>query len=290
MTRTRVGRMVLAMSMVISIALVSGCSLAKEATSSPAQQSQAAAAPAQNNDQMSVLDVVQKRGKVLVGIGLGNPPWGSYDKNNQPMGFDVDVANAVAKELGVQLEIVPTEATNRIPYLLTGKADVIISSFAATPERAKSVAFTQPYAPYKVVLLGRKSDTSIKSYKDLAGHTVAVVRGTTQDTMLTAIAPQGTNIVRYEDDPSATLAFQQNKAETLAQGEVALLYLAKSNPDYEIKGVIGQTFPAMAVRRGDQDWLNWLNVFLMNYGSTGKLAAMYEARFGVPFTTSLPQY
>lgn len=277
------------------LVLVSGCTLGQK-VSDPTSQAPTApvstTAPAASaGSESSTLDTILKRGKVIVGLGLGNPPWGTYDKDNKPVGFDVELAQAIAKGLGVEIEIVPTESNNRIPFLLTGKVDLVLATFAATPERAKSVAFTTPYAPFKVSLLGKKSDTGIHTYRDLAGKTVAVVRGSTQDTLLTELAPKDTKITRYEDDPSSRLAFQQGKTDFLAGGEVGLLQLIKSKPaEYELKGVIGQTFPTIGVRRFDQDWLNWLNVFLMNHGASGKLGLMYEKWFEVQMSSVLPNY
>lgn len=237
----------------------------------------------------STLDQVLKRGKIIVGIGLSQPPFGMYDANKQPSGFDVDLAKLIAQELKVEIEWVDTSAVNRIPYLLTNKVDLVVATFGPTPERAKQVAFTKPYVAWNLVLLGWKSDRSIRSYTDLKGKTVGATRGTTQDIAITRLAPDA-KIIRYEDDATSKLAIQQRKVDALATGEVMALHYAKENKELEPKGVISRSWATMAVRRGDPDWLQWLNTFLDWHGGQGKLAELYEKWNGVEMSPALPSW
>nr|MBF0684736.1 transporter substrate-binding domain-containing protein [Pseudomonas sp.] len=84
-------------------------------------------------------------GKVRVGILLDVPPWGMNDENGQPTGLDVEVAQLLAQELSVELEIVPVTGTNRIPNLLSDQVDIIIAAMGANSERAQQIMFSQPY-------------------------------------------------------------------------------------------------------------------------------------------------
>ncbi len=237
----------------------------------------------------STLDQVLSRGKLIVGIGLGAPPFGMYDANKQPAGFDVDLAKMIADELKVKIEWVDTTSVNRIPYLLTNKVDLVIATFGNTPERAKQVAFTKPYSSWNLVLLGWKKDRDIKSYKDLKGKTVAVTRGTTQDIAITKLAPEA-KIVRYEDDPVAMLAFENRKADVLPTAEVLALQKVRDNKEMEIKGLVARSWAAIGVRRGDFDWLQWLNTFMDWYGGQGKFAELFEKWNGVEMPTALPHW
>jgi polar amino acid transport system substrate-binding protein len=239
----------------------------------------------------STLDQVLKRGKLIVGIGLGVPPFGSYDADKKPVGFDVDLAKLIAHELKVEIEWVDTTSVNRIPYLLTNKVDLIIATFSATPERAKQVAFTKPYAVNRLVLLGWKKDRDIKSYKDLKGRTVGATRGTGQDLAITELAPEA-KIVRYDDDPITMLAFDQKKVETVATAEflAAAKYKLKDSKDLEIKGEITRTFLTIGVRRNDQEWINWLNTLFDSYGGLGKFAEMWEKWVGTKMAPTLPTW
>ena len=237
----------------------------------------------------NTLDQVLKRGKIIVGIGLAQPPFAMYDADKKPAGFDVDLAKLIAQELKVEIEWVDTSAVNRIPYLLTNKADLIVATFGPTPERAKQVSFTKSYVAWNLVLLGWKKDRDIRSYKDLKGKTVGATRGTTQDIAITKLAPDA-KLIRFEDDATSKLAFQQRKVDALATGEVMALHYARENKEMELKGVISRSWAAMAVRRGDPDWLQWLNTFLDWHGGQGKFAELYEKWNGVEMSPALQSW
>ena len=97
----------------------------------------------------------EKRGKVLIAVDPTSGPFGVTGADGKPDGYDVDVAKLVAKYMGVQLELVPVTSTNRIPFLLTNRVDMVISLFAITPQRALQVAFSIPYARAATVMLAR---------------------------------------------------------------------------------------------------------------------------------------
>jgi polar amino acid transport system substrate-binding protein len=237
----------------------------------------------------STLEQVLKRGKLIVGIGLGAPPFGMYDANKKPTGLDVDLAKLIASELKVEIEWVDTTSVNRIPYLLTNKVDLILATFSATPERAKQVAFTLPYATFGQAILGWKNDKSIKSGQDLKGKRVAVTRGTTQDFTLAKLVPEA-KIMRYDDDPTTMLAFEQKKVDALVTADVIVMKKVKDNKDMELKGIVSNTWVCIGVRQGDQDWLNWLNTFMSIYGGEGKFGELYEKWTGVKMAPVLPAW
>ena len=89
-------------------------------------------------------DEIVARGKILVAIDTNNPPWGMLDVGMQPDGIDVTVAKLLAKYMGVQLEIVPVTSQNRIPFILTGKADLVMATLTVTPQRALQIGFSNP--------------------------------------------------------------------------------------------------------------------------------------------------
>src|SRR5262245_27531997 len=94
-------------------------------------------------------------GKIRVGIALTGEPIGFRDGQNNPVGYDVDVANRLAETLGVELEIVEVQGQNRIPMLQSNQIDLIIANITATMERAKSIDFTIPYLRSGIKLLVR---------------------------------------------------------------------------------------------------------------------------------------
>ena len=96
--------------------------------------------------QADTLDNIRAAKKIRISIDLANPPSGMTDSAMRPIGSDYDVAALLAKDLGVALEVVPTTGATRIPNLQTNKADLVISTLAFTPERAKVIDYSIPYA------------------------------------------------------------------------------------------------------------------------------------------------
>src|SRR3984893_11960511 len=100
---------------------------------------------------------ILKNGVVRIAVPLDVPPFGSMSQERKPEGFDIDLAEMVAKSLGVQVELQQVTGANRIPYSLTDKVDIVISVMGLTPERAKQIMFTAPYADTHLAVYGPKS-------------------------------------------------------------------------------------------------------------------------------------
>jgi len=98
------------------------------------------------------LDDIRKAGKIRIAIDLGVPPYGMMDDKLQPTGLDVEAAQLLAKDWGLEFEHVPTTGASRIPALQTGKADLVISSLSYTAERAKVIDFSLGYAVLRTVI------------------------------------------------------------------------------------------------------------------------------------------
>src|SRR4051794_28819759 len=142
-------------------------------------------------------DVLSK-GVIRIGVPADLIPFGYQNVNREPEGFDIDLANMVGKSLGVKVELVPLTGANRIPYLLTDKVDITVSLMGLTPERAKQVMFSSPYASTSLAVFGPKN-IAVKSAGDLKKYKVAATRGNTEETALTAMNPQA-DIMRTEND------------------------------------------------------------------------------------------
>jgi polar amino acid transport system substrate-binding protein len=236
-----------------------------------------AAAPAQSQ---SPLDTIVKRGKVLIAIDMGSSPYAMTNDKMQPEGSDVEAAQLLAKDLGVELEIVPTTGQGRIPVLLSGKADLTMATFSITPERAKSIAFSNPYGIIRSVVFGLKS-ANIKSPQDLVGKKIGVTRGTTQEPQLVASAPPGTEIVRFDDDATSIAALGSGQVDALGTADNRTLVLNKRYPDkFEIKYDLGLFYYAVGMRRNEPDLLHWVNTWIFVNMHNGKLAQIFEKAVG----------
>src|SRR5579871_1422639 len=98
-----------------------------------------------------LLDDIKQAKKIRIAIDLGLAPYGMTDDKMQPTGSDVETAKLLAKDLGLEFELVPTTGATRIPSLQSGKADLVISTLSVTPERAKVIDFSQAYATLSTV-------------------------------------------------------------------------------------------------------------------------------------------
>ncbi|MFO1081527.1 MAG: transporter substrate-binding domain-containing protein [Reyranellaceae bacterium] len=231
------------------------------------------------------LDDIKKAGKIRIAIDLAIPPFGMTDDKMQPTGSDVDLARLLAKDMGVELEIVTTTGPTRIPVLQTNKADLVVSTLSITAERAKVIDFSVPYADHPSVVAAQKS-TPIAKMSDLDGKKVAVVRGTTQDSDLTAQA-KGAQLVRYEDDATMALAFASGQVDIIATARSLLPAISKKNPSRTLEPKITmQTFYlSIGMRKGEPKLLAWVNDWVRANLQNGKLAAIYKQYHGIDIPT-----
>jgi len=240
--------------------------------------------------QAGTLDDIRKAGKVRIAIDTAIPPFGMTDDKLQPTGSDVETAQLLAKDLGVALEIVTTTGPTRIPMLQTNKADLVISTLSITPERAKVIDFSVPYADHPSVVAALKS-VQFSSYADLVGKKVAVVRGTTQDTDLTREAltgqARGAQLVRYEDDATMALAFASGQVDILATARSLLPAISKKNPARVAEQrIVMQTFYlAVGLRKNEPELKSWVDRWVRTNLENGKLGAIYKKYHGIDIPT-----
>jgi polar amino acid transport system substrate-binding protein len=205
---------------------------------------------------------ILQRGVIRIGVPLDVPPFGSQNANRVAEGFDVDMANMVAKALGVRLELTQITGANRIPFLLTDKVDVVISVMGLTPERARQIMFTAPYANTSLAVYGPKN-VNVKSPADFGRLRIAAARGTTQELALSAANPRAT-IMRTEDDATAAAAYLSGQADLFATNSIVAIDLAKKNPnkEFDLKFDIRRSPAHMGVKMGEHSLVRWLDSFI----------------------------
>jgi polar amino acid transport system substrate-binding protein len=179
--------------------------------------------------QADTLDDILKAKVLKVAVPQDFPPFGSVGTDLKPVGYDIDVANYIGKQLGVKVDLVPVTSANRIPYLTTKKVDLVISSLGKNPEREKTIDFTVAYAPFFSGVFGA-TEVAVAKVEDLAGKTVGVTRGSLEDLELTKIAPPTANVKRYEDNNTTMSAFLSGQVDLVATGNVVAAAIIARNP------------------------------------------------------------
>lgn len=227
------------------------------------------------------LDDIKKAGKIRIAIDLGVPPYGMTDAQMKPTGLDVEAAEMLAKDWGLQFEHVPTTGASRIPSLQTGKADLVISSLSYTAERAKVIDFSLGYAVLRTVIAAPKS-VNVKQLSDLDGKTVGTVRGTTHDTQLTKEGPKGMKLVRYEDDATEGQAFLSGQVDIFSTAEMLVPQLDKKNParQVEVKFVLDSFKLCIGVKKDEKRLVEEVNKWVLANIANGKLNALNKKYFG----------
>lgn len=251
----------------LALLAVTGCT--------PTEEKQVAGAAPQ-----STLQTVLQRGTLRVGDCLSFAPFGFYDKDGKPDGYDVDLAKALAKEMGVKLEMVNTTSANRIPNLQTNKVDVVFCNFTRNLERAKEIGFTHPYVVASEAMLVRK-ESGIKSAHDMAGKTIATVKGSTNGDEVRSMGIE-VKIQEYDSSQAAILAVKQGQADAMIEDNNFLAYQAKLDPTLTVtnEALVPLEYNAFGVKQGDQVWLNYLNEFLFEINASGENATLYQKWFG----------
>ena len=233
------------------------------------------------------LDDIVKAGVLKVGIFEDFPPFSSAGTDMQSQGYDIDVINALAASLGVKPELVGITGQNRIPSLNEHKLNLLVS-VGVSDERKKVLAFTAPYAPYSIDVVGPKS-LEVKGPADLAGKSVAVNRGTLEDTSVTEVAPAGTDIQRFNDYNGVISAFLSGQVQLMVVGnDVGAAVLAKqpaSEP--ESKFQLLNSPSAMAINKGEDRLLAKLDETLATMKKDGTLDGISKKWLFIPLPPEL---
>ncbi len=229
------------------------------------------------------LQDVKARGKLIVGVKTDFPPLGYLDKKGVNQGFDIDISKALSKELlGNEdaVEFVSVTSENRIPFLSSGKIDLIAASLTITEERKKEVDFSIPYFITGEMILVR-GNSKITKYQDLAGKKVATIRGSTGDTAVEEMVPDAERI-KFKRNFEALQALREHRVEAFVQDFVLLYDLLQKNPGLKMAGL--QPFRpgwyGVAVRKGDKEWLDFIDETLTKMKDTGEFDKLLVRWFG----------
>jgi len=233
--------------------------------------------------QESTIEQIMKRGVLRVGMDTFQP-WAMKDKNGNFIGFEIDVATRLAKDMGVKVEFVPTAWSGIIPALLTGKFDVIIGGMGILPKRALKVNFTQPYD---------FSGMSIVAHKEQAQGFTSLEDFNKPDVQIAVKLGTSAVVAAQKYFPKATLRMFENETQTyqeLRNGNVHAVVGSAPRPAFEalqysetlflpIKGTFTKEPIGFAVRKGDPDTLAFFNSWITGVWLEGWLKERHEYWF-----------
>jgi polar amino acid transport system substrate-binding protein len=223
----------------------------------------------------TTLDRIHQRHKIVIGVILSGPPFGSLDPATQkPLGFNIDLANDVAKRLGVDVELTPVQPSNRVQFLQQGKVDALIANMEVTKERAE--LFSYPPTPFEEIggaLITRK-DSGIKTWNDVRGKPVCVSQGSNYTKPLAE--EYGAQVKAFRGQPESLLALRGNNCVAAVHVAPTLRLLVARNPDWKdyTIPVSNELIPSPSViwvRKGETDTQSALEKIVQDWHRSGWL-------------------
>ena len=238
------------------------------------------------SSEKSAIDIIKERGTIKVGVFSDKPPFGYVDANGENQGYDVFIAKKLAKDLlgdESKVEFVLVEAASRVEFLQSNKVDLILANFTVTPERREVVDFANPYMKVALGIVSQDG-TKVTSIDQLKGQKVIVNKGTTADAYFTKNYPD-IELVKFDHNTEAFEALKDNRGAALAHDNTLLFAWARENAGYTvgISSLGEEDTIAPAVKKGNEELLEWVNTEIKSLGQNGTIREAYNE-------TLLPAY
>jgi ABC-type amino acid transport substrate-binding protein len=276
-----------ALLLVLLALVVSACS-GDDDDASDDTSDDTAAAGAEGEDESTqavganLLDEIKERGTLRVGMTLQFEPQMYRDENDEPAGYDVELVNLLAEDLGVELEISDLEFDALIPGMLAGQFDLVSVGLVGRPERLEQLWFSCPYVPYRQVVVVN-DESGIGGVEDLNSSdvTMTALIGSTAANLIQTQFPDA-ELVELEQGP-AFLEVASGRADAIVVEEYLALPFVEENPGTSVlnpDNPFSQEYGAWALPRGDSIWLNYINGWLGYYISNGTLDGIYSDIIG----------
>jgi polar amino acid transport system substrate-binding protein len=231
----------------------------------------------------TALDDILKAKEIKIAIPTDFPPYGFVGTDLKPQGLDIEMANYIGAKLGVKVELLSVTSNNRIPYLQTRKADLVISTLGKNPDREKVIDFTVAYSPFFIAVFAPKS-IAVKAPADLTGKSISVTRGSVDDMELTKVAPPGAEVRRFEDNNATVSAYIAGQVQLLATSAQVAGAMMGKNPQLntEFKFVLKESPNYIGVAKGEDKLRQKVNEILLEARRTGDIDKMAVKWLGRP--------
>lgn len=229
------------------------------------------------------LDDIMKAKVIKVAVPQDFAPFGSAGLDLKPQGYDIDMGLLIAKELGVKAEIIAVTSANRIPYLQTKKADIVISSLGKNAEREKVIDFSAAYAPFFSGVFGTKA-IAVSSAAELKGKTLGATRGSIEEQEISKSAPSDATIKRFEDNNATIAAFISGQVDLIATGNVVAAAIAEKSPARAptLKFVIKDSPCYIGLNKNEPKLTAKINEIVAKAKSTGELEKLSQKWLKAP--------
>lgn len=259
------------MILVFAMTIAAGCG----------QNQSQEAANTQENAQEDAVERIKKAGKLVVGTSADYPPFEFHQMTNgkdEIVGFDIDLAKAIADELGVELEIKDIDFKSIIPAMLANTVDIGIAGFTITEERKKSVNFSEPYMEGGQQIVTYKG-SGIKSKEDLAGKTIGVQISTTGEEIAKQI--EGAKLKQFDTVDAAMLDLLNKRIEAvIVDLPVAKAYADSNQDKLELIGdMLDDADKAVVLRKEDTTLLEVVNKVIKDLKDSGELDNLVKKWF-----------
>lgn len=235
---------------------------------------------------------LQTPGTLTVGMNLQFEPE-MYLKNGKPAGYDVDLLNALAKDLGVKLKIENLDFNGLIPGLQAKKFDMVSVGLSPTPERKQAIDFTRGYVPYALVVAVPTSDNTpgtVAAFNQ-SGKKFTALQGSTGEALAKKTFPKAT-VTGFSEQNAALLQVATKRANASVLEDYILARYQKSNPNQLKKAAFPKPldvqYGSYGVVKGNTALVKRLDTFLCKAQTDGTLAKIYEKNFDVADFPEMP--
>ena len=224
---------------------------------------------------------IKARGSLICATLAANEPLGFPDPQTRKIvGFDVDMCEALAKQMGLKLEHKPISVEARVPELTLGRVDVVSAAFGYTKERAEQVEFTASHyqTPIKLVVA---VDSGFEKVSDLADKKISAIKGSTLELFSRRVLPNAT-VLTFQDGPTAFLALSQGKVQAMAQTQTGgIRYVNETDGKFKFAdGSLAWEPTALGVRKGEPELLAAVNDALDKMERAGVIDALWTKWYG----------
>jgi polar amino acid transport system substrate-binding protein len=228
------------------------------------------------------LDEVRRRGRILLGVSDGSPPFSWRPPHeSKSIGYDVELAERVASRLGLEVEQVTLRNQDRIPFLQDGKVDLVAVGMSITPERARHIDFSHAYldSPHQIVV---RRDRGLNSLHQLAGRKLALNKGASVEDEIRAEVPTVT-FAHFDNYDACFAAVKDGRVDGFLSDRLLLLNLANREPqpqDYTLlSDYVGPRICGFGMPRQQARFRDAVNQALLDLEASGEAAAVFARWF-----------